>query len=69
MAVDIKTDASGIAAGTPHALFDLRIGSLPGPPYYDVTRDGQRFLISIAGEETTPTPMTVVLNWNAGFKK
>lgn len=69
MAVDITAGANGIQVGTPRALFDLRIGSLPGAPYYDVSHDGQRFLVSVAGEENTPTPMTVVLNWNAGLKK
>ena len=33
------------------------------------TRDGRRFIVSTAVEETAPTPMTVVLNWNAGFKQ
>ena len=69
MAVDIKSDADGIQAGAPRALFDLRIGNLPGSPYYDVTHDGQRFLVSVVGEETTPTPMTVVMNWTADLKK
>lgn len=69
MAVDIKADASEIQVGTPRPLFDLRISTLPGSPYYDVTRDGQRFLISVISEETTPTPMTVVMNWSAGLQK
>ena len=60
MAVEIKTDAGGVHAGTPRVLFELRVSNLPGPPYYDVSRDGQRFLINVAGEETTPTPMAVV---------
>jgi len=69
MAVDLKSEAGGIQVGTPRILFELRVSNLPGPPYYDVTRDGQRFLINVAGEETTPTPMTVVMNWNAALKK
>jgi len=69
MAVDIKADASGLQVGTPRPLFELHVSNLPGPPYYDVTRDGQRFLINVAGEETTPTPMTIVINWDAGLKK
>ncbi len=69
MAVETKTDAGGVHVGTPRVLFELRVSNLPGPPYYDVTRDGQRFLINVAGEETTPTPMAVVMNWNAGLKK
>ena len=57
--------------GAPQLLFEMRIGNLPltGSPFYDVTRDGRRFIVSTAVEETAPTPMTVVLNWNAGFKQ
>ena len=69
MAVDIKTDGGEVHVGTPRALFELRVSNLPGPPYYDVSRDGQRFLINVAGEETSPTPMAVVMNWNAGLRK
>jgi hypothetical protein len=35
---------------------------------YDVSTDGQRFLVNTF-TETTPTPITVVLNWTAGLKK
>jgi eukaryotic-like serine/threonine-protein kinase len=69
MVVEIQAGTGGIQAGSPRPLFDLRIGNLPGSPYYDVTRDGQRFLVSIIGEETAPTPMTVVMNWTAELKK
>jgi len=36
---------------------------------YDVTADGQRFLINTAPEQTASAPVTVVLNWTAGLKK
>ena len=37
---------------------------------YDVSADGQRFLINTAPERTTTSaPITVVLNWTAGLKK
>ena len=36
---------------------------------YDVSPDGQRFLVSSSVEETTATPLTVVLNWTADLKK
>jgi len=35
---------------------------------YDVTADGQRFLINLPTESTT-VPITVVLNWAAGLKR
>ena len=38
---------------------------------YDVTPDGQRFLINtmIPATESGTPPITVVLNWQAGLKK
>jgi len=46
----------------------------PGPPAYDLTADGQKF-IKFGLETVTPnsneaqSPITVVLNWQAGLKK
>jgi serine/threonine protein kinase/Tol biopolymer transport system component len=36
---------------------------------YDVTADGQRFLMNTALEQKASAPLTVVLNWTAGLKK
>ena len=36
---------------------------------YDVSADGQRFLINTSPEQATSAPITVVLNWTAGLKK
>jgi hypothetical protein len=36
---------------------------------YDVSADGERFLMIASPEQATSTPITVVLNWTAGFKK
>jgi hypothetical protein len=35
---------------------------------YDVTPDGKRFLISIAGEVRGSDPVTIVLNWTSALK-
>jgi len=68
-AVDV-TAGSSFEAGVPRALFE--IGSTPGVGLrhrYDVTSDGQRFLV-VRGTETQETsPITVVLNWTADLKK
>jgi Tol biopolymer transport system component len=70
MAVDVKEDGNRFAAGTPKPLFEIRtVAFFAGGSQYDVTDDGQRFLVNIPFEESSPTPMTVVLNWTAGFKK
>jgi hypothetical protein len=67
MAVEVKTGAR-FEAGAPRALFDLRsIRGIGGN--YEVTGDGQRFLVVTSGEETTAATFTVVLNWAAELKR
>jgi hypothetical protein len=36
--------------------------------HYEVTADGQRFLINTLVEETNDTPISVVVNWTADLK-
>jgi serine/threonine protein kinase/Tol biopolymer transport system component len=72
MAVDVTTNPA-FKAGIPKALFPAPIW---GPPMfvtrYDVTADGKKFLINTLRPEATgaaSTPITVVLDWQAGLKK
>lgn len=37
--------------------------------HYAPSFDGKRFLIIDQPQETVSSPMTVVLNWNAGLKQ
>ena len=65
MAVDIATQPS-FAAGKPRMLFEGHY--LPTPatfPNYDVSPDGQRFLMLRPNEQAqaAPTQINVVLNW------
>ncbi len=66
MAVDIQA-GHGIMAGVPHALFQTAITDLLGAPY-DVSSDGQRFLVGAGRSASSDAPITVVLNWWAGLK-
>ena len=73
MAVPIKGETA-VEVGTAVPVFEARM--LNGPnnaigfrPQYDVTRDGQRFLLNVPLEETASSSITVVLNWTAGLKK
>ena len=72
MAVSIASGAT-FSAGTPQTLFQTRIyGLIPSNYYtqqYDVTPDGQRFLINVDATDTNAAPLTVVLDWTAGLKK
>jgi Tol biopolymer transport system component len=72
MAVGIRTSATGIDSDTPRALFTTPglapPGSVPSP--YDVTPDGQRFLMLLPpGSRLGVAPLAVVVNWQAGLKQ
>ncbi|MBL8204531.1 MAG: hypothetical protein JNM09_09905 [Blastocatellia bacterium] len=60
---------SGEAFATPKTVFKTRMltGLVQSGIDYDVTADGQHFLIGTKVGE--PTPVTVFLNWTAGLKK
>jgi serine/threonine protein kinase/Tol biopolymer transport system component len=71
MAVDIATQP-GLNAGKPRVLFERAY--LPTPltfPNYDVSPDGQRFLMLKPSESAVvaPTQINVVLNWFEELKR
>ena len=67
MAVDVSTPRDGVfQAGTPRKLFQANpVSVFTGRNSWDVTPDGQRFLITSVG---TPPPITVVVNWASGLQ-
>ena len=71
MAVDVDTK-SGFSTGKPRMLFDgpyLPTGA--SFPYYDVSPDGQRFLMlkPLDSQTAVPTQINVVLNWFEELKQ
>ncbi len=77
MAVPIAVGADRqLETGTAVALFrpqlatgpNINSGGLGSSAQYAVARDG-RFLMNLTVEAATPTPITVVLNWDAALKK
>ena len=69
MAVDVKLGAT-FEASVPKALFGTRVLSLTEfRNHYVPTSDGQRFLINSTLEETSGTPINVVVNWTADLKR
>jgi len=77
MAVPIAVGADRqLETGTAVALFRPQLASGPNinsggngsRAQYAVARDG-RFLMNVTVAEATPTPITVVLNWDAALKK
>ncbi|MGE0101224.1 MAG: protein kinase [Blastocatellales bacterium] len=61
-------EGATLEKGAPASLFEFRTGGNVANTYYDVTRDGQRFLVSTIVESQVATPLTLVMNW-AGSKK
>jgi len=73
MAVDIATQPS-FAAGKPRMLFQGQyvLNSPPSSiPYYDVSPDGERFLMLKPTDQAgaAPTQINVVLNWTEELKR
>jgi Tol biopolymer transport system component len=72
MAASVNGQSSAFQVGEVRPLFDTHIRTAVYLNYssgrnYDVTADGQRFLINTVTEQAAPTPITVVLNWQAGL--
>jgi len=75
MAVPVELEPE-FRAGAPHVLFEQRyfsVGPNNGDAHYDVSPDGQRFLMikegGGAGDETAPAELIVVLNWHEELKR
>lgn len=70
MSSAVKAVANDLEFGTPAALFKTRmLGRVGSVAEFDVTPDGQRFIIgTLVGDRTAPQP-TVILNWPALVNK
>ncbi len=71
MAVALKTE-SNFEAGPPVALFQTHTRqqiSFMDVFSYDVTGDGQRFLINTKVDEPNAAPLSVILNWASEMEK
>jgi serine/threonine protein kinase/Tol biopolymer transport system component len=71
MAADMKAGA-GFEAGTPIGLFQTH----PRQPIsamdffsYDVTADGQKFLVNTKVDTSNSAPLSVILNWSSEMEK
>ncbi|HEX7295681.1 MAG TPA: protein kinase [Pyrinomonadaceae bacterium] len=69
MSVAVKTNGNEFEFATPKALFKTRIMAYTGFHEFDVTPDGQRFLIGTLIGEAKAAPPTVIMNWPALLKK
>ena len=64
--VPVHTDGNNLTVGTAQVLLGGR--SLANTGFIDITRDGQRILLS-QPQPNANTALTLVLNWNVGLKK
>ena len=51
------------------SLFEVRPYFEESGSVYDLTSDGQRFLINTMVEQKASGPITLVLNWTADLKR
>ena len=64
MAVPIHQDQTSFDVGQAQPLFATRIrDSASDTPFFDVSPDGQRFLVNTRGEGEPDPPLSVVVNW------
>jgi hypothetical protein len=71
MVVPILSTGATFESGVPRVLFEVHT-PYPTPGYrvnYDVSADGQRFLVKTAVGAGSSASATVVLNWSAALKK
>jgi Tol biopolymer transport system component len=71
MAAEITVKGGALEVGQVRPLF-LNPGGIGQGLYslaYEVTADGQRFLIPVSATEKTAEPLTLIQNWAAGLKK
>jgi len=71
VATPVNGQTSRFEVGTGRALFKMnprpfvQLDSFP----YDVTRDGQRFLVNTFVEDSTSAAITLIVNWRGGESK
>jgi len=70
MSVAVTRTGNELEFGSPKGLFQTWILSRFNISHeYDVTPDGQRFLVGTLMRETKAPPPTVILNWTAALRK
>ena len=68
MAAQVSVAGETLEVGAERVLFDAHAVSALGS-VYDVTADGQRFLVNIPVDQKASAPITLVLNWTADLKR
>ncbi len=71
MSAQINPGISTVHVGATQSLFNLGyLATAPiGRDYYDVSRDGQHFLVELNQGYEISIPLTLVVNWPEEIKK
>ncbi len=70
VAVEVSAKGATLEFGEAHSLFGPLKGLQSVQGFlYDVSSDGQRFLVVEPSEQDTSDALTLVLNWTAGLEK
>jgi hypothetical protein len=72
MSVHVNTTSATFESGTPKPLFTARIaGGPPAAPAHrwDVSQDGQRFLVTTVLDVMQSPPINIVTNWESALKR
>jgi len=67
MAAKVTQNGSELAIDVARTLFQTQAESFL--PSYDVSPDGRRFVMVTSTPQKLPSPITVVINWDAGLRK
>jgi Tol biopolymer transport system component len=63
MAAEVTNDGAALRVGTPRPLFNVRPAG--GRKFWDVSPDGQRFLVNTALAAPDEAPLRLLVNWTA----
>ena len=69
MSADVNPAGATFEASSPKTLFQTQVDTANISNRYDVSRDGQRFLMSLPVENTVSLPITVITNWLVGIER
>jgi eukaryotic-like serine/threonine-protein kinase len=68
MSVDVRDVGSRLEFGVPRFLFQTPVEANPEVELYDVTRDGQRFIMMVL-LESSASQMNVIINWPSALAR
>jgi hypothetical protein len=63
MAAEVKGQGAALEVGAVRVLFDVRPGNPTSGYQYDVTSDGQRFLVNTSVEQKVSSSINLIINW------